>query len=86
MKNHPTTCIISDLHNGITTRKKDCIEYAKLIANIYYTSPLEFVSVTEALKDEFWISVMQEELPQFQRNNVWTLVPKPDNANVIGTK
>ncbi|KAL4022755.1 hypothetical protein IC575_016500 [Cucumis melo] len=29
---------------------------------------------------------MQEELLQFKCNNVWTLVPKPNGANVIGTK
>ncbi|TYJ98295.1 gag-pol polyprotein [Cucumis melo var. makuwa] len=37
-------------------------------------------------KDEYWINVMQEELLQFKHNNVWTLVPKPDGANIIGTK
>ncbi|KAA0043416.1 F5J5.1 [Cucumis melo var. makuwa] len=37
-------------------------------------------------KDEYLINVMQEELLQFKRNNVWTLVPKPDGANIIGTK
>ncbi|TYK26872.1 F5J5.1 [Cucumis melo var. makuwa] len=31
-------------------------------------------------------SVMQEELLKFKRNNVWTLVSKPDGANIIGTK
>ena len=29
---------------------------------------------------------MQEELNQFERNNVWTLVPKPENKSIIGTK
>ena len=29
---------------------------------------------------------MQEELNQFERNEVWTLVPRPKNTNVIGTK
>jgi len=29
---------------------------------------------------------MQEELNQFQRNNVWDLVPKPEHKNIIGTK
>ncbi|CAM8948080.1 unnamed protein product [Rhodiola kirilowii] len=29
---------------------------------------------------------MQEELGEFQRNDVWDLVPRPDNVNVIGTK
>ena len=29
---------------------------------------------------------MQEELLQFRRNNVWTLVSKPEGVNVIDTK
>ena len=29
---------------------------------------------------------MQEELNQFERNNVWELVEKPENYPVIGTK
>jgi len=29
---------------------------------------------------------MQEELNQFQRNDVWDLVPKPSQKNIIGTK
>ena len=29
---------------------------------------------------------MQEELLQFKRNNVWTLVPKPEEANIISKK
>ncbi|KAG9446390.1 hypothetical protein H6P81_012518 [Aristolochia fimbriata] len=42
--------------------------------------------VEDALRDEFWIRAMQEELEQFSRNQVWTLVPRPANINVIGTK
>ena len=29
---------------------------------------------------------MHEELNQFRRNNVWTLVPKTDNHIIIGTR
>lgn len=29
---------------------------------------------------------MQKELNQFTRNDVWTLVPKPSDHNVKGTK
>ncbi|CAM8893012.1 unnamed protein product [Rhodiola kirilowii] len=29
---------------------------------------------------------MQEELHQFERNEVWRLVPRPKDKNVIGTK
>ncbi|XP_070008331.1 putative mitochondrial protein AtMg00820 [Nicotiana tabacum] len=29
---------------------------------------------------------MQEELDQFSKNQVWKLIPKPDNVSVIRTK
>ena len=29
---------------------------------------------------------MQEELNQFERNEVWELVPRPNDQRVIGTK
>ncbi|GKA98506.1 retrovirus-related pol polyprotein from transposon TNT 1-94 [Tanacetum coccineum] len=40
----------------------------------------------EALGDESWIVVMQEELNQFIANDVWELVPQPKNMTIIGTK
>ena len=42
--------------------------------------------VEEALNDVFRVLAMQEELNQFERNEVWTLVPRPKTTNVIGTK
>jgi len=53
---------------------------------------MAFISKTEpkiiqkALSDNHWISVMQEELNQFSRNDVWSLVSKTNKMNVIGTK
>ena len=38
---------------------------------------MEPKNIEEALKDEFWIEAMQEELNQFERNKVWTLVKRP---------
>ena len=29
---------------------------------------------------------MQEELNQFESNEVWEVIPRPNNQNVIGTK
>jgi len=40
----------------------------------------------EAITDEHLIIAMQEELNQFERNNVWELVKKPENYPIIGTK
>jgi len=51
-----------------------------------FVSKTEPQLVCEALKDEFWTTIMHEELNQFVRNNVWTLVPKTNQMNVIGTK
>lgn len=49
-------------------------------------SIIEPKTVEEALSDDGWILTMQEELNQFQRNDVWDLVPKPCQKNIIGTK
>jgi len=49
-------------------------------------SVIEPDTVDEALSDDGWIVVMQEELNQFQRNDVWDLVPKLYQKNIIVTK
>jgi len=36
---------------------------------------IEPTSINDALKDDGWIVAMQEELNQFQRNEVWDLIP-----------
>ncbi|XP_043692925.1 uncharacterized protein LOC122643365, partial [Telopea speciosissima] len=47
---------------------------------------IEPKNIKEALEDSDWIVAMQEELHQFERNNVWELVPKPKNHSIIGAK
>ena len=42
--------------------------------------------MNDALCDSNWVVVMQDELNQFTRNDVWCLVPKTDAMNVIGSK
>ncbi|GJV08391.1 zf-CCHC domain-containing protein [Tanacetum coccineum] len=42
--------------------------------------------VSEALKHLGWVDAMQEELNQFYRNKVWTLVPLPYGKTAIGSK
>jgi hypothetical protein len=41
--------------------------------------------VEEALEDPDWVMAMQEELNNFTRNEVWSLIERP-KQNVIGTK
>jgi len=49
-------------------------------------SQVEPLSVKKALKDEFWIMFMHEELNQFKKNDVWESIPYSKNMNIIGTK
>nr|GEY30388.1 copia protein [Tanacetum cinerariifolium] len=47
--------------------------------------PLE-QNVKEAMIDHAWIDLMQEELLQFKRLDVWVLVPAPDNISPLTLK
>ena len=51
-----------------------------------FLSQIEPKNFKEAEKDERWMGAMEEELYQFQRNHVWTLVPPPKDHPIIGTK
>ncbi|KAA0050558.1 gag-pol polyprotein [Cucumis melo var. makuwa] len=83
-KNHPTSFIIGDPSVGMQTRRKEKMDYMKMVADLCYISTFEPSTVDSALRDEYWLNAMQEELLQFRRNNVWTLVLKPEGVNVTG--
>ena len=74
--------IIGDPNKGMVTRKR----YVNHMKYMCFVCLCEPKNVKEGLLDEFWIKAMHEELEQFSRNNVWTVVPRPENTNVIGTK
>ena len=81
-KDHTPDLIIGDPDTGIQTRsatQNECLFHNLL-------SQTEPKKVEEALKDADWVTAMQEELNEFERNNVWKLVPRPKNRSVVGTK
>jgi len=80
-KNHPQELIIGDPDQGIRTRITNDI-----VSNSCFVSKFKPKNVKEALTDDFWIEAMQEELNHFKRGEVWDLVPRPNDINVIGTK
>lgn len=49
-------------------------------------SQLEPKKVDETLKHNCWFEAMKEKLGQFEKNKVWSLVPKSSSAYIIGTK
>jgi hypothetical protein len=80
-RDHPVNSILGDIHKGVTTRSRVghfCEHYS-------FVSSIELYMVEDALRDPDWVLAMQEELNNFTRNEVWHLVPRP-NQNVLGTK
>ena len=49
-------------------------------------SKIEPKIVKDALQDDDQYKAMEEEIDQVEKNKTWSLVPKPANKNVIGTK
>jgi hypothetical protein len=62
------------------------------LAHLSYFSNTLFVTLFEprdvrhALSDSSWVNAMHDELENFERNLVWTLVDPSRDVNVIGTK
>ena len=84
-KHHSTDDIIGNVNDERMTRRKQ-INFKDLVGLNCFVANYEPKNVEEALLDEFWIAAMQDELLQFHRNDVWTLVKQPEGVNVIGTK
>ena len=51
-----------------------------------FMSQIEPKDIHKTLKHESWINAMQEELEKIERNQVWTLVSRPVDQNVVGTR
>jgi hypothetical protein len=80
-RDHPVNSILGDIHKGVTTRSR----VAHFYEHYSFVSSIEPYRVEDALRDPDWVLAMQEELNNFTRNEVWHLVPRP-NQNVVGTK
>ena len=81
-KSHTPDLIIRDPEAGVRTRtttSNECLYHS-------FLSQTEPKKVEEALQDADWVQAMPEELNKFKRNKVWTLVPRPKDKTIIGTK
>ncbi|KAL5216285.1 hypothetical protein ABZP36_007686 [Zizania latifolia] len=57
-----------------------------IIAHSAFVASFEPRDVGHALSNDHWVNAMHEELENFDRNRVWTLVKPPPGCNPIGTK
>ncbi|XLU60516.1 hypothetical protein S245_019725, partial [Arachis hypogaea] len=83
MRGYPHDFIIGDPSQGVTTRSSTKRQSEP--SNFALLSQLEPNNVKQALEDPSWVKAMQEELAQFDKNEVWTLVPHLDGKKVTGT-
>ena len=79
-KNHLESQIIGDKESGVKIRRKLFDEEQALL------SIVEPKTFKEACKSEEWISAMNDELDQIEKNQTWELVPRTKDLNVIGIK
>ncbi|GJR59879.1 retrovirus-related pol polyprotein from transposon TNT 1-94 [Tanacetum coccineum] len=81
--------ILGEPQAGVSTRSKirdSKAESAHECIYVNFFSEIEPKKLIEALEEEGWIIAMQEELNQFERNKVWTLVHIPHGKTSIETK
>jgi hypothetical protein len=74
--------IVGDINEGVQTRSR----LASFCEHYSFVSCDEPTRIEEALDDPDWVNAMHEELNNFAHNEVWELVKKPSDHNVIRTK
>jgi hypothetical protein len=75
--------VLGSVHRRVSTRS----QLSNFSSRHAFVSCVEPKTVYEALEDPDWLIAMHDELNNFERNKVWTLVERPkDCHNVIGTK
>ncbi|WP_338309896.1 hypothetical protein, partial [Bradyrhizobium sp. TM233] len=83
---HPKELILGNKDEPVRTRSAFRPSEETLLSLKGWVSLIEPKSIDEALQDKDWILAMEEELNQFSKNDVWSLVKKPESVHVIRTK
>ncbi|GJV84577.1 retrovirus-related pol polyprotein from transposon TNT 1-94 [Tanacetum coccineum] len=84
-KDYPINNVIGDPCRPVSTRHQ--LQTEALFC--YFDDILSSVepkSYKEALTESCWIEAMQEELNEFERLDIWVLVPRPDRVMTITLK
>ncbi|GJR17257.1 retrovirus-related pol polyprotein from transposon TNT 1-94 [Tanacetum coccineum] len=84
-KDHPLVAIIGNPSKPVSTRRQLSIDdlwcyFHALLVKV------ELKNYKEVMEESCWIEAMQEEIHEFERIEVWELVPRPDKAMIISIK
>ncbi|GKA31524.1 retrovirus-related pol polyprotein from transposon TNT 1-94 [Tanacetum coccineum] len=85
IKDHPLDQVIGNPSKPVMTRQKLQTDY-EICMYALTVSTIEPKNIKEAMADHSWIESMQDELNQFERLQVWELVPRPEGKNIIALK
>jgi hypothetical protein len=83
-KAHRPQQIIDNLNERVTGSSRS--DHLSCFTNTLFVALFEPRDVGHALSNLSWVNSMHEELENFERNQVWTLVEPPRDVNAIGTK
>jgi hypothetical protein len=72
-RDHSIDNILDDIEKGVTTRSR----VVNFCEHYSFISSFESFKVEDALCDLDWVVAMQEELNNFKRTEVWSLVERP---------
>ncbi|GJR96523.1 retrovirus-related pol polyprotein from transposon TNT 1-94 [Tanacetum coccineum] len=84
-KDHPLDQVIGDPSKPVMTRQRLHTD-SEVCMYALTVSTIEPKNIKEAMADHSWIESMQDELNQFERLQVWELVPRPEGKNIIALK
>ncbi|GJS10911.1 copia protein [Tanacetum coccineum] len=82
---HPLDQVIGDPSKLVMTRQRLHTD-SKVCMYALTVSTIELKNIKEAMADHSWIESTQDELNQFERLQVWELVPQLEGKNVIALK
>ncbi|GJW18598.1 hypothetical protein Tco_0026034, partial [Tanacetum coccineum] len=79
---HPLDNIIGNLSRPVSTRKQLATDALWCFYNSVL-SKVEPINFKSAITEDCWFQAMQDEIHEFDRLDVWELVPPPDCAMII---
>jgi GTP1/Obg family GTP-binding protein len=83
-KIHQSQQIIGNLNERVTRSLR--LTHLSRFLNTLFVALFEPRDVGHTISDSSWVNAMHEEVENFVRNQVWTLVVRLRDVNVIGTK
>ncbi|GJV56201.1 retrovirus-related pol polyprotein from transposon TNT 1-94 [Tanacetum coccineum] len=84
-KDHPLDNIIGNPSRPVSTRKQLAIDALWCLYNSVL-SKVEPKNFKSAITEDCWFQAMQDEIHEFDRFQVWELVPQPDCVMIIALK